>query len=63
MFFHSISSVINKCCRWRFGNQSWIGTPFGFLNDSFIPVENGEQSKHKKKGDVSFEVEDKFKII
>ena len=51
------------CSLLHFGNPSWSGTPFGAPSDTFIPFIDEKLTDTKKKQDVSFEFEDKFKVF
>jgi len=62
VFFRNISNYKGTCSLLSFGNQSWIGTPFGSSCDYLIPLEKEKKAKNKKRAGVSFEFGDDFKI-
>ncbi len=64
MFFsRMISNFRCPCSLLRFGNPSWSGSPFGSPSDTIIPFINEKLADTEKKQEVSFEFEDKFKVI
>ena len=63
VFFRIISNITGPCSLLSFGNRSWIGTVLGSSNDSFMPSKNEKQIKNDKNKQVSFEFNDKFKVL
>ena len=64
MFFSRIISNFRcPCSLLQFGNPSWADSPFGFPSDTAIPLINEKPADTLKKQAVSFEFEDKFKVI
>ncbi len=63
MFFSRIISNLRcPCSLLQFGNPSWAGSPFGSPSDTIVPFINEKPANTDKKK-VSFEFEDKFKVI
>ncbi len=60
--FRKRSSGKGRCTLLSFGNQSWIGTPFGSSSDYVIPYKNEKQAKIKKSATLSSDYVDEFRV-
>ncbi len=60
--FRKLSSGKGRCTLLSFGNQSWMGTPFGSSSDYLIPYKNEKQSKAKKSATHSSAFADEFRV-
>ncbi len=57
-----ISNCLGVCSFLSFGNRSWSGTPFSSTSYYFASFKNKNETSEKN-DDVSFEFEDKFRVI
>jgi len=58
-----VSNFLGVCSLRSFGNRSWFGTPFSSPSYYFSSTKTTKKPGKKTGPDVSFEFEDKFKVI
>lgn len=60
--FHRISGSKNGCSLLKFGNRSWLGTPFSTPNYCYTSG-SVRRVKNRKKKDDTFDFGEKWRVI
>lgn len=58
----NISDYTNVCGLLKFGNRSWLGTPFSTPSYSY-PSKNTEKSTSQKENTDTFDFGDQLKVL